>query len=244
MDIFLRRIPANTKHIEISEFIAPALSNGLFKRPYRILNIEIMALRDIRFDTVEYHGLVTLDSKKAARQAITRLKKRRLNGRHILVRPFYHRSWDNDPRRQASNPDDELGFIEKRQGDRRRVKYLEVVKKATGNSYHDSQAYDGYSQERVQATFNVSASVEWKFADFLLQFEQEKTAIAKESNNVDDYRITRFLTEMEGPDRNSKCFQIFATRPVLSMLLENINLEFSGTDIHYWVAPINEFGVI
>ncbi|MDD2761958.1 MAG: DUF3240 family protein [Methylomonas sp.] len=244
MNIFLRRIPANTKHIEISEFVSPVLNNGFFKKPSRILNIEILALRDVRLDSIEYHGLVTLDSEWAVKKAVEGLKNRRLNGRYVLVRPYHHRSWNNDPRQRTSNPDENAGFMEKRRGDRRRGKFLEVIKNVTDHFNTEDEFYKTVNHQQIQVTFIVPATIEMKVAECLVKFELEKSAAMADSGETEDFRITRFLTEMEGPEKKTRRFQIFTTRPVQAALLEHITKEFSGGDIHYWITPVTEFGVI
>ena len=244
MNIFLRRIPANTKHIEISEFINPALNHGFFRKPSRILNIEILALRDVRFDSIEYHGLVTLDSDWAVKRVIDGLRNRRLNGRYVLVRPYYHRSWNNDPRQRAEKTEHVPGFIEKRRGDRRRGKFLEIIKNVSDQFKTEDEFHETVSHQQIQVTFIVPAEIENRVAECLVKFELEKSATSKDLGNIDDYRITRFLTELEGPEKKSRRFQIYTTRSVLSALLENLKTEFSGNEIYYWVTPVIEFGVI
>jgi len=129
MNIFLRRIPANTRHTEISEFVAPALKSGLFRKSGRIVDVEILALQDTRIGTIEYHGVVTLDSELSVQRVVKGLKNRRFNGRMVVVRPYYHRSWYNDPRQNQTPVSADI--IEKRKGDRRRGKYLQVIKNAS-----------------------------------------------------------------------------------------------------------------
>jgi len=244
MNIFLRRIPANTRHIEISEFVTPALNNGIFKKPSKIINIEILALRDIRVDSIEYHGLVTLDSESAVKHVVNGLRNRRLNGRCVVVRPYFHRSWDNDPRRQISKKEDEKGFIERRRGDRRRGKYLEIIKNISDHFNSEEDFSKNVTHQQVQVTFVVPAEIEMEVAECFVNFELENSNTVNNLEDAVDYRITRFLTELEGPENKSRRFQIFTTRPVLEALLKKLKAEFAHTDIYYWVAPIIEFGSI
>ena len=244
MHIFLRRIPANTKHIEIANFVGSALSKGLFKKPGRILNIEILALRDIRVNSIEYHGLVMLDSEWAVKQSVKELKNRRLNGRFVLVRPYYHRSTNNDPRRKTEMDSVSRGFIEKRHGDRRRGQFLEMTKNVSERFNSEQDAAESAHQPQVQVTFIVPVDIENQMAECLVRFELDQTASCVDPNEAESYRITRFLTEFEGPEKKSRRFQIFTTRPVLSELLEKIKKEFSRNEIYYWITPVTEFGVI
>jgi len=242
MNIFLRRIPANTQHVEISEFVSPVLKTGFFKKAGQILNIEILALRDKRHDSIEYHGLVTLDSEWSVKRAVNGLKNRRLNGRYVLVRPYYHRSWDNDPRQQLTHIDDAM-YLEKRHGDRRRGKYLEVIKNVSDQFSSQDEFCNAMHHQQFQVTFIVPAEIEMALAECLVGFEIEHTDSLGELDSP-DHRITRFMTELEGPERKSRRFQFFATKLVISEVLENIKSQFSSKSIYYWITPVVEFGII
>lgn len=126
MIIFLRKIPANTKYNEISEFITPGLKGGLFRRSGRIIKVEILGLKDTRLNTVEFHALVTVEPDAAGFRALKVLKGRRFKDKLIVIRQYVFRSWQNDPRQryQTLAP----GVLEKRKADRRRSKDLEVIK--------------------------------------------------------------------------------------------------------------------
>ncbi|WP_150046162.1 DUF3240 family protein [Methylomonas rhizoryzae] len=242
MNLFLRRIPANTRHVEISEFVRPALYNGFFKKPSRILNIEILALRDIRYDSIEYHGLVTLDSEWAVGKAINMLRNKRLNGRYVLVRPYFHRSWDNDPRQQLAQTNSD--FIEKRHGDRRRGKNLQVIKNVSDRFNTEDDFYNALHHQQYQVTFVVPSLIELAVAECLVNFELEYKQEASVEPVGQEYNIIRFMTELDGPEHQSKRYQLYATRQVISALIEKLKSQFTGHDIHYWVSPVVEFGVI
>lgn len=129
MIIFLRKIPADTKLSDIEDFVTPALKGGWFRKSGRIIRIEILTLHDTRLNTWEFHGLVTVEPDEAGFRAIKRLKGRRLKDRLVIVRQYFQRSWQNDPR-QNDNPVN-IDFAEKRKADRRRGKDLEVIKDLT-----------------------------------------------------------------------------------------------------------------
>jgi hypothetical protein len=126
MIIFLRKIPVNTKYQEISDFVAPALKGGLFKRSGRMVKAEILGLKDTRLNTVEFHALVTIEPDSVGFRAIKMLKGRRFKDKLIVIRQYFFRSWQNDPRQryQTLSP----GILEKRKADRRRSKDIEVIK--------------------------------------------------------------------------------------------------------------------
>lgn len=129
MIIFIRKIPANTKFGDIADFVTPALKGGLFRRAGRIVKIEILALHDTQLNTHEFHGLVTIEPDSAGLRAIRQLKGRRFKDKLLIIRQYVHRSWHND-RRQPSHRF-KLDH-ENRKADRRRGKFLEVIKDISG----------------------------------------------------------------------------------------------------------------
>ncbi|MGY6276788.1 DUF3240 family protein [Methylomonas sp. MgM2] len=242
MHIFLRRIPANTSHIDITEFVSPVLNNGIFKKPSKIVSVEILALRDVRVDSIEYHGLVTLDSEAAVKQAVNGLRNRRLQGRYVVVRPYFHRNPNNDLRKLSFNRESEKGFIERRRGERRRGKYLEIVRNVSDQFNTEEDISNHATHQQIQVTFIVPARIELAVAECFVNFEIENAGSVNNLDEAVDYRITQFLTELEGPENKSRRFQIFTSRRVLSELLYKLQAEFSHGDIYYWVAPVIEFG--
>jgi hypothetical protein len=129
MIIFLRKIPADTKLGELTDFVAPALKGGLFKKAGHIVKIEILTLHDTLLNVHEFHGLVSVEPDSAGFRAIKLLKGSRFKDKLIVVRQYVQRSWHNDSRQahKRFNLD-----VEKRKTDRRRGKYLEVIKDITG----------------------------------------------------------------------------------------------------------------
>lgn len=236
MNIFLRRIPANTRHIEISEFVASALKSGFFRKSGRIVDVEILALQDTRIGTIEYHGVVTLDSELSVQKVVKGLKNRRLNGRMVVVRPYYHRSWYNDPRQnQAPVPPD---IIEKRKGDRRRGKYLHVIKNASDRFNSEDDFFKTVHHQQFSISFIVPPALEVAVMECLSSFESEQL-----NGNV-EHRMTKFLTEADDVEQQTARFQIYAEKMAISALLEKLKSEFAGSGIHYWIMPVVEKGEI
>ncbi len=124
MIIILRRISENTEKQEIVDFLDPILKGGLLKKSGHIEHIKLLILRDPNKNTIEYHGLVTIDSDSAAQRVIKKLNRKQFRNRNIIVREYFYRSWHNDPRVNMHEWNDE--FKNKRKGSRRRID-LEVV---------------------------------------------------------------------------------------------------------------------
>jgi len=98
MLIFLVRIQNNTTKRDIVDFISPALKGGLFAPNGVLENIEIMALRDRRTNSIEHYAIVQVKPDKASLRVIHQLNRKKLKGRPINVRQFNIRNRKNDPR--------------------------------------------------------------------------------------------------------------------------------------------------
>lgn len=122
MIIILKNIPGTTKAYEIEKFIQPGLKGGLFRRTGHIESIFIQALKDTRFNSVEYHGLIRVIPDPVAKRVIKALNGKQLRGKRIAVNEYHIRIWRND-RRSNSQINK---FNERREGDRRRY-YLEKI---------------------------------------------------------------------------------------------------------------------
>ncbi|MBS3965309.1 MAG: DUF3240 family protein [Methylomonas sp.] len=238
MNIFLRRIPVNTQHSDIAEFVAPVLKSGFFRRGH-VVDVEIMALRDIRFGSLEFHGLVTLDSEWSVQRAVTSLKNRRLNGRVVVVRPYHHRSWYNDPRqnRQPVEP----SIIEKRKADRRRGHYLEAIKNVSDRFNSENDFFNTVNQQQFFATFIVPSTLDVLVADCFVRFEQQ---VSQTTDNPNDRVITRYLLEHESAEAGNRCFQIYARKQDIVALVDSLRNEFAGRGIRYWFTPVVDNGEI
>ena len=126
MIIFIRKIPTNTKLSEIIAFVEPAVKGGLFRKGGVIKGAKILALRDVRLKTVEFHGLVNVEPEKEALRVIKKLKGQRFKGKFVVIRQYHQRNWHND-KRQSQLGIDDAHSMERRITDRRRGKYLEII---------------------------------------------------------------------------------------------------------------------
>ena len=126
MIIFLKNIPAQTKHSDITAFMKPAMKAGLFGKKGVIEKIKVLQLKDTRTNISEYHGLVTVQPDATAERIIKRLNRKKFLNRYIAVREYQRRDWHNDPRINAkASTSSELRVAE------RRRRSIEVVEDMT-----------------------------------------------------------------------------------------------------------------
>lgn len=242
MNLFLRRIPANTHHREIADFIKPVLQRGWLKKSGQILNIDILVLHDVRSESIEYHGLVTLDSDWAVNKAVNELKSRRLNGRFVLVKPYFHRNWDNDPRQGQSKLDADL-FMERRKGDRRRGKYLEVIKNVSDHFNTQNDFVKSLNHQFYQINLIVPPEIETSVLECLAEFERNLEADSEDKRQL-ELIVQKLLVDNSSGESNIRCIQFHASRFAINSFVELLKQEFSGQTITYWITPVVEFGCI
>lgn len=127
MIIFLNRIPADTKYEDIVDFLRPVLKGRLLKKSGNIHSVKILVLKDTIANKKEYHALVTIEPDKAGARAIRELNRKPINGKHIAVREYVYRNWQNDQRNYMHQLNEEL--TDRRLKGRRRGNKLEVVDK-------------------------------------------------------------------------------------------------------------------
>lgn len=123
MIIFLRNIPAKTKHSDIIAFMEPAMKASLFGKKSVIESVKVLHLKDSRTNISEFHGLVSIQPDAAAKKVIKRLNRKRFLNKYIAVREYQRRDWHNDPRLSYKPL---AATAERRVGDRRR-RYVEEV---------------------------------------------------------------------------------------------------------------------
>jgi hypothetical protein len=117
MIIFLKKIPANTLPSELHDFVAPALKGGLFTISGRVKRAEILLMENKSTNLFDFHGLIHVDSEKAGKRAIQRLKGKLFKKRAIQVKEYILRNWHNDPRQ---NEEELLGHIQNQRRRERR----------------------------------------------------------------------------------------------------------------------------
>ena len=127
MIIFIRKIPAATKASELIDFVGPALKGGLFRKSGRITAVKILAVQDKRLNTLEFHGLVSVEPDAVGIRAIRKLKGSRFKGKLIIVRQYFIRDWHKDPRQNPRRVVDK-NILDRRINDRRRGNDLEIIK--------------------------------------------------------------------------------------------------------------------
>jgi len=238
MNIFLRRIPANAKHAEITEFVSTTLKTSFFRKAGRILNVEILALQDIRIGTIEYHGLVTLDSESAVTNAVKGLKNKRLNGRIVLVRPYYHRSWYNDPRRGQNPANNKI--LERRKSDRRRGQYLQIIKNVSDRFNSEDDFFNTINHQQLLMNLMVPAELEESVLAAIANFELQQSNADKTSPG-ENHQAIKYIS-VQNQEYNTSKLQIYAEKKDSSALLEILKSDFKDSGIMYWILPVIEKG--
>ena len=126
MVIIIPKIPSTVTVDVLSEFVENALVKFWFFTYGDITKIDIVAQCDTRTGMAEYHGLVYLSSEEACQVVISRLNRKKLLARPVVVREYVVRSWQNDRRSNHVIGMDNPSFGN-RVGDRRRTAYLEKL---------------------------------------------------------------------------------------------------------------------
>lgn len=124
MIIFFRRIPADTQPHEIAHFLEPVLQGKIFQKDGFIEHIKIMISTQPQKEKPNYHCLVSINPDSAAKRVIIKLNRKVFKGRHIVIREYEHRLWQNDPRVNMHEWNEELS--NKRKGERRKTHLIEA----------------------------------------------------------------------------------------------------------------------
>ncbi len=122
MLVFIREIPESVSRQDLRHFVSEGLRSPwrrLLGHNGEIRALEILRILDEEAGTIEFHGLVDIESAKDAQRVIRRLNGRRLLGRNVEVRQYHVRSPQRD-RRGQPHAEGELLVPDRRVRDRRR----------------------------------------------------------------------------------------------------------------------------
>ena len=126
MIMFIRNIPGTVSHTELCEFLSDGLRHlwgiPLLKKE-KVETCDIMRIKDLDMDRVEYHGLAFVANEKTAGALIRQLNRGALAGEKMEVRKYRARSRDRDRRRQLS-PTQNRAIVDRRRKERRRPNLL------------------------------------------------------------------------------------------------------------------------
>lgn len=126
MIIFIREIPETASKKEVDDFVSDGLNRMRllpFPRKRKVEKCDILRIKDLDTNRVEYHGLAYIDDERTAKVLIKHLNDTKLNGKRVQVRNYHKRSPLGErrrPERQMTN----LAIMDRRQGDRRRSNIL------------------------------------------------------------------------------------------------------------------------
>jgi hypothetical protein len=125
MIIIVKNIRASVSSSDLHDFVEPVLKRSFPFRSGRIVKTEILILREKETNSVEYHGLVYVNSDAAARRAVVKLRGKRLANKAVSVKEYFIRDWHND--RRVRHTADPANYEQKRVADRRRNNRVEVI---------------------------------------------------------------------------------------------------------------------
>ncbi len=138
MIVILKRIPENTQKVDIIDYLSPVIKGKVFQKPGVIERVQIKALKDPQTHTIEFYGLVVIDSDEVADRVIKKFNRKVFKGKNIAVTKFHTRSWQNDRRILLDLPDKD--FKSRRVVDRRRFalkeKKTEAVSYTSQENFH------------------------------------------------------------------------------------------------------------
>lgn len=100
------------------------------------------------------------------------------------------------------------------------------------------------SHQEFLVTINVPLSLEEAMVDCLLTFESERGFSSLEVSAHDHRNQGLSLAEQVTGRQKKIRFQMYVEKPQLALLLSKLKQKFQGADIHYWVMPVLEHGVI
>ncbi len=123
MEIFVRRLPASTTRLDLIQFategLEPSWRQLWFIPIGKLKGCEIIRITNNSLKNPEYHGLLRIDSPKAALEVINRLDGSFLKSKRVDVRRYHRRSAKRDRRLHQIEPLPQE-IVEQRKRDRRR----------------------------------------------------------------------------------------------------------------------------
>lgn len=93
-------------------------------------------------------------------------------------------------------------------------------------------------------TLNVPPSLEESIVDSLLTFEAEHGFSSLPVSAHDHKNRGLSITEQVTGRQRKIRFQMYIAKQDLDKLVERLKKDYSGSNIHYWVIPVVETGII
>ena len=100
------------------------------------------------------------------------------------------------------------------------------------------------NSEEYLVTLNVPLILEELMTDCLLTFESEHGFSSLPINAHDHRHQNLSLAEQVSGRQKKVRFQMYINQQDLSLLLNKLKTEFSGSGIQYWVLPVIDTGYI
>ncbi len=98
--------------------------------------------------------------------------------------------------------------------------------------------------QQFLVTLNIPLALEELMVDCLLTFES-KHGFSSLAVNAHDHKHQKLsLVEQVSGQQKKIRFQMYINQQDLSLLLDKLTAEFSGSGIQYWVLPVIENGYI
>jgi hypothetical protein len=126
MILFFKNIPNNTQDNEIATFVQPVIKGGLLGARGRITRIDVIALKEMTSNLVEFHALVNVEPEKFALKVIKILNGQIFKGQPITVQKYYVRNRGNDKRSGTSH---RIGQLPEKRVNPQRRRKLEFIDK-------------------------------------------------------------------------------------------------------------------
>lgn len=123
MFVIIKNISTALSIDNLKNIITDAIAGDFFHKNACLHSIKIIRLVNRKKQEVDRYAIVRLDSEATEKHLIAALKRKRIDGKAMMVDRYVVRHWSND-RRIGQPARSEI--VEKRKGDRRR-KHLKPV---------------------------------------------------------------------------------------------------------------------